>query len=109
MAKGHHRVPQELGSPALSTAETPVGDRSINSWPRARLAAATRRHEPSGQQPWYRPATGKELGERKRRESERLDSTDETGELVLDEDPAEGSGTSRYTTDVGNYDRCLET
>ena len=43
------------------------------------------------------------------RESERPDSTVEVGELALGEDPAQGSGTSHQTTDVGNYDECTET
>ncbi len=43
------------------------------------------------------------------RESERPDSTVDVGELALSEDPAEGSGTSHHTTDVGNYGRCSET
>ena len=43
------------------------------------------------------------------RESERPDSTVEVGELALSEDPAEGSGTSHQTSDVGNYGRCTET
>jgi hypothetical protein len=42
------------------------------------------------------------------RESERLDSTDEAGELVLDEDPVEGSGTSYQGTVVGKDDECIE-
>ena len=48
-------------------------------------------------------------GEMNDRESEHPDSTDEVGELALSEDPAEGSGTSYQTTDVGNYGGCSET
>lgn len=43
------------------------------------------------------------------RESEHLDSTVEGGELVLDEDPLEGSEMLHQTTDVGNYVECSET
>lgn len=48
-------------------------------------------------------------GKMHNRESERSDSTVEVGELALSADPAEGSGTSHHTTDVGIYDGCSET
>lgn len=43
------------------------------------------------------------------RESECLESTVEGGELVLNEDPLEGSETPHQTTAVGTYVRCSET
>ncbi len=50
-----------------------------------------------------------ERGRTDNRESERPDSTVETGELAASEDPAEGSGTSHQTTDARNYAGCSET
>jgi hypothetical protein len=43
------------------------------------------------------------------RESEHLDSTAEAGELILNEDPPEGSEMPHHTTDVGNYVECSVT
>jgi hypothetical protein len=40
------------------------------------------------------------------RESEHLDSTEESGELVFDEDPPEGSEMPYQTTDAENYVEC---
>ena len=55
-----------------------------------------------------RKKSGSKRRERNDRESERLDSTVEAGELALGEDPVEVSETSCHGTVVGQYDECIE-
>ena len=104
------RVPQELGSPRHSHGKIPgwstglptPGSSSRRWWrwekrnePPAARGIAERRNS--------------QRGETDGRESECLESTVEGGELVLNEDPLQGSETSHQTTAVVTYVRCSET
>lgn len=75
----------------------------------ARQSVATRDTKRTGSTRGIAEQPKKERRETGDRESEHLDSTDEGGELVLDEDPPEGSEMPHQTTGVGNYVECSET
>jgi hypothetical protein len=93
----------------VSTATIPAGDTGLTT--PGSLSGRRWRRETRKQltAPWYRRATETERSEMNDGESEHPDSTVEVGELVLDEDPSEGSGMSHQTTDVGNYGECTVT
>ena len=73
------------------------------------LAVATEDTKPTACTRGIAKRRERKRGKTNNGESERPDSTVDVGELALSKDPAEGSGMSHQTFDVGNYGRCAET
>ena len=102
-------VPQKPGRPCCFHVKFPAARPDYQLQVRRPLAVATKGTKRTACTHGTAERREPKRGGMDSRESEHPDSTVDVGELALSEDPAEGSGMSHQTFDVGNYGGCPET